>query len=58
MSKLSKQTIEEYRQIYREEYGKEISFEEAEKQGTNLVELFRLLIKVDKKSKINEIKRN
>ncbi|MDD4135594.1 MAG: hypothetical protein PHN66_00820 [Candidatus Shapirobacteria bacterium] len=51
MTKLSKQTIEEYRQIYLEEYGKEISFEEAEKQGTNLVELFRLLIKVDQKPK-------
>jgi hypothetical protein len=48
---LSRKTIEEYQQIYKEEYGKEISFEEAEKQGTNLVELFRLLIKVDKKSK-------
>jgi hypothetical protein len=42
---LSEEAIEDYRQIYKEEFGKEISFEEANKQGTNLVELYRLILK-------------
>jgi hypothetical protein len=40
---LSKQAIEEYKQIYKKNFGEEISDEEARKQGENLIELFRVI---------------
>jgi hypothetical protein len=40
---LSKEAIEEYKQIYKKNFGKDISDEEAREQGENLIELFRAI---------------
>lgn len=49
---LSKEAIEEYKKIYKKVEGKEISDEEAREQGTRLINLFRLLLKIDNEEKI------
>jgi len=46
---LSKQAIEEYREIYKKEYSKDISYEDAKDQGERLVGLFQILLQMDKK---------
>ncbi|MFC1629743.1 hypothetical protein ACFL11_00765 [Patescibacteria group bacterium] len=51
---LSKESIEEYKKIYKEVEGKEISDEEAREQGTRLVNLFRVLLRVENKEKSEE----
>jgi len=51
MVQLSKEAIEEYKKIYKEVEGKEISDEEACEQGTRLVNLFEVLLKVDNDNK-------
>ena len=48
---LSKQAIEEYQKIMREEFGQDISIAEAEEQGTRLVKFFETLIEIDQKRK-------
>ena len=48
---LSKEVIKEYKKIYKEIEGKEISDEEAREQGTRLVNLFRVLLEVDANEK-------
>lgn len=45
MIQLSDQAIEEYQEIYLKEFGKRIDEEEVRKQGTNLVNLFKLIYK-------------
>ena len=50
---LSKESIEEYQKIMKEQYGEEVSFEEAREQGENLVRFFELLIEIDRKPKNN-----
>ena len=49
--KLSDEAISEYQKILKEDYGKEISREEAYEQGLRLVEFFDLLYKIDKRNK-------
>ena len=49
---LSKQAIEEYQKIMKEEYGQEITLAEAEEQGTRLLRFFELLIKIDQRKKL------
>ena len=44
---LSKQAIEEYQKIFKEEFGQEITIAEAEEQGTRLLKFFEILIKID-----------
>lgn len=46
---LSKEAIEKYKKIYKEVEGKEISDKEAREQGTRLVNLFRVLLRVNNK---------
>jgi len=46
---LSKEAIEEYKKIYKEVEGKEISDEEAREKETGLINLFKVLLKADKK---------
>ena len=41
---LSKEAIEEFRAIYKAEYGEEISFEEAERKGMNLLLLYKAVL--------------
>lgn len=44
---LSPQAIQEFKQIYREEYGKEISDDEAREAGTRLVRVFKVICEVE-----------
>lgn len=44
MTELTKQQIKEFQDIWREEYGEDISEEEAYKRGSRLVELMRLVV--------------
>ena len=41
---LSKQAISEFRIIYREKYGKELSISEATKQANNLIRLYKAVL--------------
>lgn len=45
MKRLSKETVEDYRRIYKVTYGMEISYEEAERQGLQLLRLFKVIYK-------------
>ena len=49
MIQLSDETIEWYQQFYKDEYGGEISREEAYRQWSNVIAFFELLIELDKK---------
>jgi len=40
---LTKEQVDEFRQIWKEEFGEEISYEYAEERGGQLVELMRLI---------------
>lgn len=48
---LSKQAIEEYQKIMKKEFGQDITVAEAEEQGTRLLRLFEILVKVDQREK-------
>jgi len=41
--RLSKEAIEEFKKIYREEFGKKISDEEAQEKGQRLLSLFKII---------------
>lgn len=41
---LSKQAIEEFRVIYRNQYGKELSFADASKQANSLIRLYKAVL--------------
>ena len=51
---LSKQAIEEYRKIFKEEFGQDITEAEAEEQGIRLLRFFEILIKVDQQNQIKK----
>ena len=55
---LSKETIEELRQIIHEDYGKELSDQETYEVATGLVGYFDLLAKLDSKDKEGSIELN
>lgn len=42
---LSKQAVKEYKEIYKKEFGKDISEAEAVSQGTRLLNLFKIIYK-------------
>jgi len=44
---LSKEAIEEYKKIFKEEYSKELPYEEVYEAAHNLVGFFDLLLKID-----------
>lgn len=44
---LSKERVLEYQKLFKEEYGKELSFAEASEAAHNLVGFFDLLLKID-----------
>lgn len=48
---LSLQAVEEYRKIFKKEFGTDISHEEAKLQGTRLVKLFQILLQIDNRVK-------
>lgn len=41
--KLSKKAIDEYKEIYRREYGKTLTDEDAYEQASNLLRLFKVI---------------
>ena len=51
---LSKQAIKEYQDIFKKEFGQDLSYIEAEEQGTRLLKFFELLIQIDQKDKQNK----
>lgn len=51
---LSKETIEEFKEIYREELGEEISDQEAYEEASNLIQLFKIIYRPIPKNKIKE----
>lgn len=51
---LSQQAIDEYRDIYSNTFGQEISFEEAKEQGTNLLRFFVIIYRPILKSQDNQ----
>ncbi len=54
---LSKESIKEFKKIYKEEFGKEISDQKAYETGDNLVNFFKLLYKIDRRNKIKKDKK-
>lgn len=42
---LSKKAINDYMELYKKEFGREISYKEAEIQGISLLRLFKLIYK-------------
>jgi len=48
---LSSKTIEDFKRIYKEEFGIELTDSEAQEYANNLVRYFELLIKVDNKAR-------
>lgn len=54
---LSQKDIEEYKRIYKEEFGEEISDQEALAQGTSLINLMKIIYRPIKKSD-NEVVKN
>ena len=57
MVQLSKERILEWQRIFREEYGKEFTYEEAYEAAHNLVGFFDLLLKIDRRNK-NKLKKS
>ena len=49
---ISKEQLEEFKEIYHREYGKQLSDDEAYQAGMNLVNLLNILIEVDRDNKI------
>jgi len=47
---LSKEAIEEYKQIYKKKFGEEISDQEAYEQGCRLIRLIKLVTPKDDKT--------
>lgn len=51
---LSRETIEEFRQIYKEEFGEEISDREAHELGSNLISLYKTLWQIECKYRLRQ----
>lgn len=50
---LSPKAIKEFKKIFKEEFGKELSDKEAFESGTNLLNYFKLLLKINKSKEDN-----
>ena len=48
---ISKESLEEFKKIYKKEFGEEISDQEAFERATNLLNLYRILYKPDREIK-------
>ncbi len=57
MVQLSKERILELQKIFKNKYGKKLSFTEATEAASNLVGFFDLLLKIDRRNK-NELKKS
>lgn len=49
MITLSDKAVKEYQKIFKKEYKQDLSLEEAREQGTRLVNLFDILMRVERK---------
>lgn len=54
MVQLSKERILEFQRVFKEEYGKEITFIEATEAANNLVGFFDLLLKINRRVKLKK----
>lgn len=50
---LSDKAVREYMDIYRDEFKKDISFEEARKQASNLLHLYKLVLTPSKGTSVD-----
>lgn len=48
---LSDKAIQEYKEIFKKEYGQDLTDAEAREQGERLLKFFEILIKIDQKNK-------
>jgi hypothetical protein len=48
---LSDKAVQEFKDIFKKEYGKDLTDSEAREQGERLIKYFELLIKIDQKDK-------
>lgn len=57
---LSSKAIEDFQRLYKQDFGKEISKQEAMERGTKLVELMKIICKTPKqeKDKLSPLKSN
>lgn len=55
---LPKEVAEEFKKIWREEFGEDISNEEATKHGINLLTLFNVIYRPIKKSWLEEYEKS
>lgn len=53
---ISKEALEEYKAIYKEKTGKDLSDQEASEQSNNLVNFFALLLKIDRRNAENNLR--
>ncbi len=53
---LSKKAVEEYRSIYADVYGEELSNDEALQQAMRLLRLFKIIYKPIKRKELNNVK--
>ncbi|MBT3865338.1 hypothetical protein HOE67_00705 [Candidatus Peregrinibacteria bacterium] len=49
MVEISQEKLEEFKKIWQKEYGEDISDEKAREYGGRLVNLFKVLIEIDRK---------
>lgn len=52
---ISQKMIEEFKHIYKEEYGVDLTDSQASEIGNNLVGFFKVLIKVDQREKQKDL---
>lgn len=57
MVQLSRERILEFQRIFKQEYGRKLSFAEASEAANNLVNFFDLLLKIDRRNK-NKFKKS
>ena len=49
---LSKNAIDEFKQIMKEDYGQDLTDAEANEQGERLVRFFEILLKIDQREEV------
>jgi len=51
---LSDKAVQEFKNIFKKEYGQELTDAEAREQGERLVKFFEILIRADRRTRKNE----
>lgn len=55
---LSDKAIKEYKEIFKNEYGQDLTYAEAREQSERLLKFFEILLKIDQKVNKNHEPRN